>query len=565
MLKDAVNFRPKLFTMLQDYSRERFFSDITAGIIVSIVALPLAIAFGIASGLSPENGIITAIIGGFIVALLGGSSVQVGGPTGSFIVIVFGIVHNYGVEGLMLATCLAGIIMVIMGIFKVGAIIKFIPYPIIIGYTSGVGVTIFTTQIKDLFGLTLKGEAADFIGSWTNYIQAFDTVTWTSVIASVATILIIVLSPRISKKIPGSLIAIIVVTYLAYLWNQYSATPANAIETIGSFSGSLPKPKLMTMDFATVRAILPYAFTLAILGSIESLLSAIISDGITGDAHDSNTELIAQGVANIASPLFGGMPVTGAVARTVTNINNGGSTPVSGMVHSISLLLIMLFLGSLTQHIPMACLGGVLVIVSYNMSEWRTIRTMLKGPKNDILVLFTTFFLTVIFDLTVAIFFGMLMAMTLFMRRISDTTKVSVTTDKIDLSHDGEIVRDNDVLEIPTGVEVYEIDGPFFFGVASKFSDITKRLRETPAVRIIRMRKVPFMDLTGIHNLENLVQLSHNSDIKVILSGVNDQVRDTLVHAGFNKLISDEYICSNIQEALAKSREVLAQTPVEAE
>ncbi len=551
-MKGYIDFYPKLLTSLKGYSREKFIGDLTGGVIVSIVALPLAIAFGIASGLSPENGLITAIIGGFIVSLLGGSSVQVGGPTGSFIVIVFGIVQKYGVEGLMVATLMAGIIMLLMGLLKAGAVIKFIPYPIIIGYTAGVAVTIFTTQIKDLFGLTLQNSSADFIGSWSGYIAAFDTFTISSVVISLATILIIIFAPRISRKLPGSLIAIVAVTAASYYLSRYAGV--NDIETIGSFSGSLPTPTFMAINFNMIRELLPYAATLAILGSIESLLSAIVSDGVTGDTHNSNTELIAQGAANIISPLFGGMPVTGAVARTMTNINNGGTTPISGIVHSVSLLLVMLFLGSLTQHIPMACLGGVLVIVSYNMSGWRTIKSMLKGSRSDVSVLITTFLLTVIFDLTIAIFVGMIMAMVLFMRRMAEVTNISVSTDKLDLSNESEIKHVDEVLDIPTGVEVYEIDGPFFFGVANKFSEVMKDLRSTAKVRVIRMRKVPFMDQTGIHNLESLVRSSEAERIQVVLSGVNDKVRQALLNANFDKIIPEEYICPNIKEALTKAR-----------
>ncbi len=553
-MKGYIDFYPKLLTSLKGYNREKFLGDLNGGIIVSIVALPLAIAFGIASGLTAENGLITAIIGGFIVSLLGGSSVQVGGPTGSFIVIVFGIVQNYGAEGLMVATCMAGVIMILMGAVKAGTVIKFIPYPIIIGYTAGVAVTIFTTQIKDLFGLTLSGEAGDFMGMWSNYIAAFDTVTLSSVVVSIVTILIIILAPRLSRKLPGSLIAIVVVTAACYLLCRFAGV--GHIETIGSFSGSMPKPSFPPMCFDTVRQLLPYAATLAILGSIESLLSAIVSDGVTGDTHNSNTELMAQGAANIVSPLFGGMPVTGAVARTMTNINNGGTSPISGIVHSVALLLVMLFLGSLTQHIPMACLGGVLVIVSYNMSGWRTIKSMLKGSRSDVAVLVTTFLLTVVFDLTVAIFVGMIMAMVLFMRRMAEVTNISVTTNKLDLSDEGEIHHD-EVLDIPAGVEVYEIDGPFFFGVANKFSDVMKNMRSKAKVRIIRMRKVPFMDLTGIHNLENLVRSSEAEHIQVVLSGVGDKVREALLNASFDKIIPEQYICPNINEALNKAREIV--------
>ncbi len=556
-MKGVVDFYPKLLSSLKGYSRETFIGDLTGGVIVSIVALPLAIAFGIASGLTPENGLITAIIGGFIVSLLGGSSVQVGGPTGSFIVIVFGIVQSFGIEGLMVATCMAGVIMILMGLFKAGSVIKFIPYPIIIGYTAGVALTIFTTQIKDLLGLTLQNDSADFISSWIGYIGAFDTITLSSVAVSIATIAIIVLSPRISRKLPGSLIAIVVVTSASYLLHRYAGV--NDIPTIGSISGSVPAPTFMPMSFDIVRQLFPYAVTLAILGSIESLLSAVVTDGVTGDTHNSNTELIAQGVANIVSPLFRGMPVTGAVARTMTNINNGGKTPISGIVHSVALLLILLFLGPLTEHIPMACLGGILVIVSYNMSGWRTIKSMMKGPRSDVFVLFTTFFLTVIFDLTVAIFIGMIMAMVLFMRRVADTTTVSVIRDRLDLSDDGEIHHDEEVLDIAEGVEVYEIDGPFFFGVANKFSDVMKSIGRRAKVRVIRMRKVSFMDSTGIHNLEMLVRSSEAEGTQVMLSGVNDKVRTTLMNASFDKIIPEEYICPNITVALEKARQFVTE------
>ncbi len=556
-MKGVVDFYPKLLTSLKGYSRETFMGDLTGGVIVSIVALPLAIAFGIASGLTPENGLITAIIGGFLVSLLGGSSVQVGGPTGSFIVIVFGIVQSFGVEGLMVATCMAGIIMILMGLFKAGSVIKFIPYPIIIGYTAGVAVTIFTTQIKDLLGLTMQNDSADFISSWVGYIGAFDTISLSSVLVSIATITIIIVSPRISRKLPGSLLAIVFVTGASYLLHQYAGV--NDIPTIGSISGSLPAPALFDINLTTIRQLFPYAVTLAILGSIESLLSAVVTDGVTGDEHNSNTELIAQGVANIASPLFGGMPVTGAVARTMTNINNGGKTPISGIIHSLSLLLILLFLGPLTQHIPMACLGGILVIVSYNMSGWRTIKSMIKGPRSDVFILFVTFFLTVVFDLTVAIFVGMVMAMVLFMRRVAAVTTVSVIHDKLDLSDDGEIHHDQEVLDIPKGVEVYEIDGPFFFGVANKFSDVMKSIHQRATVRVIRMRKVSFMDSTGIHNLEMLVRSSEAEGTQVILSGVNDKVRATLLNASFDSLIPQEYICPNITVALDTAREYVAQ------
>ncbi|MFI3295721.1 MAG: sulfate permease [Rikenellaceae bacterium] len=560
MKKGFSDFTPKFFSSLKGYSKEKFFADLMSGIIVGIVALPLAIAFGIASGVSPEKGLITAIIGGFIVSFFGGSSVQIGGPTGAFIVIVYGIIQNFGIEGLMVATAIAGVILVLMGVFRFGSVIKFIPYPIIIGFTSGIALTIFSTQIKDLFGLTIQGESGEFLGKWASYFGALDTITWSAVAVSVSTILIIVFTPRISKKIPGSLLAIILVTIVSYILRQYFGV--TSLETIGdrfTISAEIPQPALLDIDMNTINLLLPSAFTIAMLGAIESLLSATVADGVTGDNHNSNTELIAQGAANIVSPLFGGIPVTGAIARTMTNINNGGRTPVAGIIHAVVLLLILLFLSPLTQYIPMACLAGVLVIVSYNMSEWRTVRSLLKNPKGDVAVLVSTFLLTVVFDLTIAIFVGLLMAMFLFMRRVAETTKVSVSTDVVDLSQEGEVTLEDEILEIPQKVEVYEIDGPFFFGVANKFSTVMATLNDKPRVRVIRMRKVTFMDSTGIHNLSSLVRMSQSEKIEIVLSGVSDKVRFTLENAGFMQTLGTEYICSDIHKALAKSREILSR------
>ena len=526
-----------------------------AGVIVGIVALPLAIAFGIASGVSPEKGLITAIIGGFIVSLLGGCNVQIGGPTGAFIVIVYGIIQNFGLEGLAIATVIAGLILVLMGALKLGTVIKFIPYPIVVGFTSGIALTIFTTQIKDLFGLTMEKVPADFISKWIAYAGAIDTLNPWALAIGVLSVVIIAVSPKITKKIPGSLIAIIVMTIAAYLLRIYGGV--TAIETIGdrfTIAAALPRPEPITFNMETINLLLPSAFTIAILGAIESLLSATVADGVTGDKHNSNTELIAQGVANMIVPIFGGIPVTGAIARTMTNINNGGRSPIAGIVHAVVLLLILLFLGPLTKHIPMACLAGVLVVVAYNMSEWRTFRSLMKNPKSDVSVLLATFFLTVIFDLTIAIEIGLLIAMLFFMRRVAETTRVSVTTDEIDLSDEGEIHHDEEVLTLPRGVEVYEIDGPFFFGIANKFDGIMQSIGDKPKVRILRMRKVPFMDSTGLHNLESLLRLSHEEHIHVILSGVNERVRGVLAKAGFDQKIGAENICSNINEAVEKAR-----------
>lgn len=557
-MKNSFDFQPKLVTALKNYSKEKFLTDLMAGIIVGIVALPLAIAFGIASGVSPEKGLITAIIGGFIVSLLGGSNVQIGGPTGAFIVIVYGIIHNFGIEGLAIATVIAGIMLLLMGALKLGTVIKFIPYPIVVGFTSGIALTIFTTQMKDLFGLTMDKVPADFISKWIAYAEASHSVNIWALVIGVASILIITLTPRLTKKIPGSLIAIILMTVVVYVMrNHFGIT---AIETIGdrfTINASLPQPTPISFNMETINLLLPSAFTIAILGAIESLLSATVADGVTGDRHNSNTELIAQGAANIIVPIFGGIPVTGAIARTMTNINNGGRSPIAGIIHAVVLLLILLFLGPLTKHIPMACLAGVLIIVSYNMSEWRTFRSLMKNPKSDVSVLLATFFLTVIFDLTIAIEIGLLIAMLFFMRRVAETTQVSVATNEIDLSDEGEIHHDEEVLSLAKGVEVYEIDGPFFFGIANKFDGVMKTVGDKPKVRIIRMRKVPFMDSTGLHNLESLLRLSQAENIHLILSGVNHHVHEILTKSGFDRKIGEDNICANINEAVEKANKAV--------
>lgn len=554
----APEFKPKLWDSIKTYTKEKFFGDLMSGIIVGIVALPLAIAFGIASGVSPEKGIITAIIGGFVVSFLGGSSVQIGGPTGAFIVIVYGIIQNFGIEGLTVATLLAGIFLVLMGVLRLGTVIKFIPYPIIVGFTSGIALTIFTTQVKDLFGMTIDKMPGDFVSKWVVYAQHLGSVSWISLLVGLLSIALIVLTPRVSKKIPGSLVAIVVMTVAAYFLREYYGI--TGLETIGDrfeINAALPAPARISLNLETVHLLLPSAFTIAMLGAIESLLSATVADGVTGDRHRSNTELIAQGAANIIVPVFGGIPVTGAIARTMTNINNGGTTPVAGLIHAAVLLLILLFLGPLTRHIPMACLAGVLVVVSYNMSEWRTFRSLLKNPAHDVMVLLVTFFLTVIFDLTIAIEIGLLLAMVLFMRRMMETTQVSVSTDRLDLSADSEIRHDDEVLKIPSGVEVYEIDGPFFFGVANKFDECMKQLSTKPRIRIIRMRKVPFIDSTGLHNLESLCRLSQREHIHIILSGVNDQVRAMIMKSRMDERIGRENICGDIHEALARAADTL--------
>lgn len=554
----TLEFKPKLVGALKNYTKATFMSDLMAGIIVGIVALPFAIAFGIASGVSPEKGIITAIIAGFIISLLGGSRVQIGGPTGAFIVIVYGIIQQYGEKGLIVATLMAGVILIFLGVFKLGTIIKFIPYPIVVGFTSGIAVTIFTTQVKDLFGLTMQNNPADFLSKWAAYARDFATIDPWSTAVGILSIVIIAVTPRFSKKIPGSLIAIIVMTILVYLMKTYAGIAS--VETIGdrfTINSSLPDAAVPEINWEIIKGLLPAALTIAVLGAIESLLSATVADGVTGDKHDSNQELIGQGIANMVTPLFGGIPATGAIARTMTNINNGGKTPVAGIIHACVLLLILLFLMPLAQYIPMACLAGVLVIVSYNMSEWRTFRVLMKNPKSDVTVLLITFFLTVIFDLTVAIEIGLVIACLLFMRRIMETTNISVIRDEIDPNKESDIAVNEEKLIVPKGVEVYEIDGPFFFGIANKFEETMVQLGDRPKLRIIRMRKVPFIDSTGIHNLTNFCRISQKENIRIILSGVNEEVHSTLAKAGFYDLIGEENICSNINHAITRAKEIV--------
>ena len=558
-MKSRLDFHPKFVASLASYSKEKFLKDLMAGIIVGIVALPLAIAFGIASGVSPEKGLITAIIGGFIVSFLGGNSVQIGGPTGAFIVIVYGIIQTYGLEGLAIATFMAGLILVLMGCFRLGTIIKFIPYPIVVGFTSGIALTIFATQIKDLLGLTMESVPVDFISKWIAYFQHIETTNFWSLGIGVLSILIIAYTPRISNKIPGSLMAIILMTVLVYFLRRFWGI--EGIETIGdrfNISSEMPQPQSLNINMDTINQLLSPAFTIAVLGAIESLLSATVADGVTGDKTNSNTELIAQGAANIVVPFFGGIPVTGAIARTMTNINNGGRTPVAGMIHAVVLLLIFLFLMPLIRLVPMSCLAGVLIVVAYNMSGWRTVRSLLKNPKSDVSVLIITFLLTVVFNLTIAIEIGLLLAVVLFLRRMTETTKISVFHDELDIAH-GTESNQHEVLKVAKGIEVYEIEGPFFFGIATKFDELMRSMADRPLVRIIRMRRVPFIDSTAIHNLEILITSSQKEKIHVILSGVNPHVHETLKKANIDRLIGDDHICDHITKAVAKANEFVAE------
>ena len=534
-------------------------SDLMAGIIVGIVALPLAIAFGIASGVTPEKGIITAIVAGFIISLLGGSKVQIGGPTGAFIIIIYGIIQQYGFEGLTIATLMAGAFLILFGVLHLGTIIKFIPYPIVVGFTSGIAVTIFTTQIKDLFGLSIDKVPSDFVEKWWCYITNFGTIDWWCAAVGILSVAIIAITPKFSKKIPGSLVAIIVMTVAALLLKQFAGV--TTIETIGdrfSVSNAIPEAHMPELTWETIKSLVAPALTIAVLGAIESLLSATVADGVIGDHHNSNTELIAQGVANLASPLFGGIPATGAIARTMTNINNGGKTPVAGIIHAVVLMLIFLFFMPLAKYIPMACLAGVLVIVSYGMCGWRSFLALMKNPKSDVTVLLITFFLTIIFDLTVAIEVGLIIACLLFMKRMSETTDVKLIMDEI--NEESDMIKGNlEHLTIPKGVEVYEINGPYFFGAGNRFEEIMAAFGDRPKVRIIRMRKVPFVDSTGIHNLTNLCGMSQKEGIQVVLSGVNPGVHAALEKAGFYDSVGKENICSHINIALERAKEIVGE------
>ena len=563
----TLAFKPKLLTTLRHYNKQQFTTDLLAGIIVGIVALPLAIAFGIASGVTPEKGIITAIVAGLIVSLLGGSKVQIGGPTGAFIIIIYGIIQQYGFEGLTIATLMAGVFLIMFGVLHLGTIIKYIPYPIVVGFTSGIALTIFTTQIKDLFGLTMETVPSDFIEKWVAYIGSFGTIDLWSAGVGIGSVAVIAAWPMIAKynnvlkKLPGSLIAIIVMTVAVLLLKQYAGV--ESVETIGdrfSISNQLPDAEMRSISWNVIKGLVSPAITIAILGAIESLLSATVADGVIGDRHDSNTELIAQGVANLASPIFGGIPATGAIARTMTNINNGGRTPVAGIVHAAVLLLIFLFLMPLAQYIPMACLAGVLVIVSYNMSGWRSFASIMKNPKSDVIVLVVTFLLTVIFDLTIAIEVGLICACLLFMRRMAETTDVKVISDEIDPEEEQSDFQMGNLehLTIPEGVEVYEINGPYFFGAGNKFEDLMATMgHKRPKVRIIRMRKVPFVDSTGIHNLTNLCAMSQKEGIQVVLSGVNPKVQTVLHKSGFDQMLGEENICSHINIALERANSLV--------
>ena len=542
-------FRPKLLDTFQNYNRQQFIKDIVAGLIVGVVALPLAIAFAIASGVSPEKGLYTAVIAGFIISALGGSRVQIGGPTGAFIVIVYGIVQQYGINGLIIATFIAGVMLIIMGLARLGSVIQFIPYPLITGFTSGIALVIFSSQVKDFFGLSMGAVPADFTDKWIAYVGNFRQANLYAIGIASGTVLITILWQKITHKIPGSLVAILLTSAAAQLLDL-------PVETIGSKFGSipssLPAPSIPHLDFTIIKKMIQPAFTIALLGGIESLLSAVVADGMTGGRHRSNMELVAQGTANIFSSLFGGIPATGAIARTATNIKNGGRTPVAGMVHALVLLLIMLFAGKWASRVPMATLAGILVVIAYNMSEWENFISLLKGPRADVAVLLTTFLLTVFVDLTVAIEIGMLLASFLFIRKMIRSSNVSL------LPRDSEEEELTGKVSIPRGVEVFEITGPLFFGAAYKFKEAIKFTEKPPKILIIRMRFVPVIDATGLKTIREVYKESKHRGTQLILSEVqSEQVLEELRNARLLFAIGKANVTDTFATALERSNILL--------
>jgi len=548
---------PKSVTTLKSYSRSQFASDAVAGVIVGVVALPLAIAFAIASGVTPDRGLYTAIIAGFLISALGGSRVQIGGPTGAFVVIVYGIVQKYGIDGLVVATIMAGVILIVLGVARLGAAIKFIPHPVVVGFTSGIAIIIFSSQVKDFLGLQMGEVPAEFIPKWRAFAANFHSVSPYTIGISLAALLIMVLWPKVSRRIPGPFVALIATTVLANLLHL----PVETIGTrFGAISASLPHPVIPHVTLAQVTGLVAPAFTIALLAAVESLLSAVVADGMIGGRHRSNMELVAQGVANIAAPIFGGMPATGAIARTATNVKNGGRTPVAGMIHALTLLLITLFFGRWAGSIPLATLAAILVVVAYHMSEWRTFRSELSAPKSDVAVLLTTFLLTVLIDLTVAIEVGMVLAAFLFMRRMAEVTNVSIVTRELADGMEGDEEDDpNSVRKraVPRGVEVFEISGPFFFGAAEQFKDTLRQVAKKPQVLIIRLRDVPAIDSTGLHALHELARSCKHDRTLLLLADVHAQPMFALARSDILEEIGETNLFGNLDDALDRAREFL--------
>ncbi|EHK2355744.1 sulfate permease [Clostridium perfringens] len=550
-------YKPKLISLLDDkengFSKEQFFKDLIAGIIVAIIALPLSIALGISSGVSPEKGLITAIIAGFIISLLGGSRVQIGGPTGAFVVIVFGIIQNHGVDGLIIATFMAGIILVLFGLLRFGSLIKYIPYPITVGFTSGIAVTLFSTQVKDFLGLSMTKTPSEFIPKWEAYISHMNTTNLYTLAIGLLALIILIFWPKINKKIPGSLIALIVTTLVVFIFNLPVATIGSQF---GKISSNIPMPHIPNLNLNTLKALIGPAFTIALLGGIESLLSAVVSDGMIGDKHNSNAELIAQGIANMGSSLFGGIPATGAIARTAANVKNGGRTPISGIVHSITLLLIMLVFMPLAKFIPLTTLSAILIIVSYNMSEWRTFKAILKAPKSDIAILLTTFFLTVLFDLVIAIGIGMVVSMCLFMRRVATSIEVNELNES-DCSDKSNIDTDMENLKVGENVLVYDIRGHLFFGAVDTFMNTMKEINDDAKVLVLRMRHTKTLDVTGYKQIKNISLSCKSRNMTLIISELQEQPKKVMRLMGFIDTLGEDHFATNFDEALEKANSLI--------
>ncbi len=550
-------YKPKLISLLDDkesgFSKEQFLKDLIAGIIVAIIALPLSIALGISSGVSPEKGLITAIIAGFIISLLGGSRVQIGGPTGAFVVIVFGIIQNHGVDGLIIATFMAGIILVLFGLLRFGSLIKYIPYPITVGFTSGIAITLLSTQVKDFLGLSITKTPSEFIPKWEAYISHMNTTNLYTLAIGLLALTILIFWPKINKKIPGSLIALIVTTLVVFIFNLPVATIGSQF---GKISSNIPIPHIPNLNLNTLKALIGPAFTIALLGGIESLLSAVVSDGMIGDKHNSNAELIAQGLANMGSSLFGGIPATGAIARTAANVKNGGRTPISGMVHSITLLLIMLVFMPLAKFIPLTTLSAILIIVSYNMSEWRTFKAILKAPKSDIAILLITFFLTVLFDLVIAIGIGMIVSMCLFMRRVATSIEVNELNES-DCSYKSNIDTDMENLKVGENVLVYDIRGHLFFGAVDTFMNTMKEINDDAKVLVLRMRHTKTLDVTGYKQIKNIALSCKSRNMTLIISELQEQPKKVMRLMGFIDTLGEDHFATNFDEALEKANSLI--------
>lgn len=548
-------FTPKLFSILREgISKETLIKDLLSGIIVGIVALPLAIAFAIASGVSPEKGLTTAIVAGIVISLLGGSRVQIGGPTGAFIVIVYGIVQEFGMNGLTIATFMAGFIIIGFGLAKLGNLLKFIPYSLIVGFTSAIALIIFSSQINDFFGLGIENVPSDFIEKWALYIDNFNNINLYALVIAIVTVFVTLYFQKIVKKIPGSIVAIVLSTIIVQLFDLPVATIESSF---GEIPNRLTMPSIPTIDFDTIRALIQPAFAIALLGSIESLLSAVVSDSMIGGKHRSNAELVGQGAANIMSAVFGGIPATGAIARTATNVKNGGRTPISGIVHALVLLVIMMSLGSYAKLIPLPCLAGILIVVAYHMSEWRQFVSILKGNRMDVIILLATFFLTVIFDLIIAIEIGIVLASFLFMKRMSESFQVqNITSEGLE----NEQLFESENLEIPDHVVLYEINGPLFFGAARQFQETLLNTHPQPIVVILRMRYVPLIDATGFQSLKDIIRTFKSKGISIIVSGVSEQLNKDMERNGLFDFVEEQYIAKDIQSALEKSKKLIEKS-----